>query len=140
MLLQENIVQHIKEHLKQQKIYGTSKLTFTEDSTLVLTPEKKWHKVIHKLKLALSYINGVILWLQLAYELATEDVPIITSLKGLLFANAMTILYLVKGTVHRRAAGVAELFNLFMQFEQRHLIGNTFCCTFLGHCEIKSIY
>ncbi|CAL8128337.1 unnamed protein product [Orchesella dallaii] len=72
----------------------------------------------------ISALTGTLMltgFMMLAYEFG--NVPIITSLKGLLFASAMSILYLVKGKVTQRASNIAELFNLFMQFEQRHLIG-----------------
>jgi len=122
MLLQENLLPYIKEHLRQQQIYGTCPFTFNLDNILV---EKTWnwlHKLVYSLKKTLWLIYTSVLWLQLLLTVGKE--PVTNSIVSFLYSATTVVIYLAQWIMTKRASNIVEFFNLILQFELRHMSGN----------------
>ncbi|CAL8128341.1 unnamed protein product [Orchesella dallaii] len=119
MLIYENIIKNLRDHLKQQRIYGTSPVITNKNSNFVRTTgHGMGARFIQKLKTSISLINTIILWIQFFHEIG--KVKQVTTARNLLFAVAMTTLYFVHWIVHKQGESIAELYNMFLRFEERY--------------------
>jgi len=115
----------IRKFVREQQLYGTCPFT-TDHANLQLTlnantGRMRW--LLQKCKMGMCYIHFVVLWLQLFHEIHLGSVPIVVSLKSFLYAVAMAVAAISKHDVNKRASSCVELFNLFLQFERRHIEG-----------------
>ncbi|CAL8129001.1 unnamed protein product [Orchesella dallaii] len=127
MLIQGNIMSFIRKFVREQEFYGTA--PFTTDPTnlqLTLTTGKgRLRMIFEKWKIGMCYLHFIVLWMQLVHEVNEGLAPLVVSLKSFLYAFAMTVAAVSKNGVHKRSADCVELFNLFLQFERKHIKEST---------------
>jgi len=122
MILQDNLITYIKVHLLVHTYQGTCSFKFSPRGNL--TTVKCMKKLKWEVKKTLIYtIYVLVLCVQLLHE--GKSVPLIITLESLLFAVANSIFCYTKWMVFKNRKRVVELFNLFLQFENQHLNGNT---------------
>ncbi|CAL8128996.1 unnamed protein product [Orchesella dallaii] len=120
MLVHDNIMKYVTEHLKQQEIIGTSPFTFSTDLKLNQNRSRGIIRIVHKVKLYLNFASIIILWLQLLHE---SNAPLMISLKSTLYAVGVTVACVTKWNVEKQSPAFVELSNLLLQFERRQITG-----------------
>ncbi|CAL8098107.1 unnamed protein product [Orchesella dallaii] len=119
MLLHENFLKFIKINLRVQEAIGTFPVTFSSKNMLVLRNGGRLK--LERIKTLIFIFYCITLWCELFHE--GKSVPRIITLESLLCVTGMTNNCLVRCVVFEKREYVAEVFNLFVQFEKRHLKG-----------------
>jgi len=128
MIVTDNLISYIKPFVILLGWQGTFPITFyTNQQVLKVKNEKlKWE--ILKANEFTVFIS--VLWAQLI--LHGRHFPLDISIESLVFAICFSCFGIAKWTIFMRRESIAELFNLFVEFEKRNLTGKYYCQVFIA--------
>jgi len=124
MLLNENLITYIRFMIGSGDFRGRYfpfKFRPDSENLVVKEPRKIFGIRQEHVKIVIYAFYVFSLPSQLLYE--GSSVPIVTSLISLLFAIAGLTFWFTKTVAFHCRENLVELFNLFIQFEKRHLQG-----------------
>ncbi|CAL8128789.1 unnamed protein product [Orchesella dallaii] len=126
MYLQENFISLTRGQVRQQNILGSSPYSFTNDG-LHLEHNKESFKCakLRQLKRTLATFYLFVLWGQLLHEIKTNGkLTAGTKLANYFYALTSSTITLQKWATLKHSKNTIELFNLFVEFENRSLMGS----------------
>jgi len=119
---------YVKIQILQQSLLGTNPFNFSPNSQKLVLKDKTWLRREY-IKIALLTIYCAVLWLQFILDKTASTAE---TMEYLLCANGVAVFWLTKVVVYQKRKSIVELFNLFIQFEQRYLQGKFFVIYFLN--------
>jgi len=124
MLIHENLIPYVKNHIKLQSFTGNCpfRLAKASNGDLKLDAANSKRLKYESIKTKLYYIFEACLFLQLFHGLGKERR--IVSVQSFVFLTAGSVYAFTKWTFLQRRDQVIELFNLMVKFEKTDLKGN----------------
>jgi len=119
MILNENLISYLRVHIKAQNIYGTCSFKFASSQRLVKNPKKEVNKVYWKILAQAVFL--LISVGQLVHFAKTKS--LVVGLENLFVIGGSCNACLSKWILLRKKDTTIELFNLFVDFENRNKKG-----------------
>ncbi|ODM88970.1 hypothetical protein Ocin01_17712 [Orchesella cincta] len=116
MLVRDNLFAYVSFNLNCLQIQGSCPIIKTSNGQIAPQNKKKLNGEFTKIIIFVLY--NLTLWLQLLHE--GNGVELVKSLESLLFVYGHSTFCFIKWVVFQRRNAVAEVSNLFLQFERRN--------------------